>query len=114
MSEDTGHRRLLIDCERLHCRWPVDGSGADLMVCGDLVRDGSPYCPRHHALAYAAPPWKTVSVGAAPRGVVRKVSDAAAGAATTVAKGGINGLAALINAAARKLEAAARRGGAVN
>lgn len=66
---DTPHRRLLIECERQHCRWPVDGAGADLMVCGDLVRDGSSYCERHHIRAYAPPPWRTVSVG----GVVRKV-----------------------------------------
>lgn len=66
----TPHRRLLIECERLHCRWPVDGSGADLVACGDLVRDGSSYCERHHIRAYAPPPWRTVSVG----GVVRKVA----------------------------------------
>lgn len=69
---DTPNRRLLIDCERLHCRWPVDGSGADLMVCGGEVRQGSPYCEAHHVRAYAPPPWKTVSVG----GVVRKVAGA--------------------------------------
>lgn len=66
---DTPHRRLLIDCERQHCRWPVDGAGADLMACGDLVRDGSSYCERHHARAYVPPPWKVASVG----GVVRRV-----------------------------------------
>ena len=65
---DTPHRRLLIDCERLHCRWPVDGGGAHLMVCGDAVQPGSSYCPRHHARAYAPPPWKTASVG----GIVRR------------------------------------------
>ncbi|MFG1277465.1 GcrA family cell cycle regulator [Xanthobacter autotrophicus] len=107
MSEDTGHRRLLIDGERLHCRWPVDGASAELMTCGDLVRDGTPYCEVHHALAYVPPPWRTVSVGGAPRGVVRKVSDAATGAAA----GAVNGLAVTINAVARRLEAAARRGG---
>ncbi|MFG1339583.1 GcrA family cell cycle regulator [Xanthobacter autotrophicus] len=67
MSEDTGDHRLLIDCERLHCRWPVDGSGADLVVCGDLVRDGSSYCEAHHARAHVPPPWRTVSVGGAAR-----------------------------------------------
>jgi len=64
-SSDTPHRRLLIDCERLHCRWPVDGAGADLAVCGDLVRDGSSYCGRLHARAYAPPPWRAVVVGGA-------------------------------------------------
>lgn len=71
---DTPHRRLLIDCERLHCRWPVDGAGADLMVCGDAARPGSSYCGRHHIRAYAPPPWKTVSVG----GVVLRTDGAAA------------------------------------
>jgi len=70
---DTPHRRLLIDCERLHCRWPVDGSGADLVACGDMVQPGSSYCERHHARAYAPPPWRTVSVG----GVVRRADGAA-------------------------------------
>lgn len=67
---DTPHRRLLIDCERLHCRWPIDGFGADLMACGDATRKNSPYCPAHHARAYVPPPWRTASVG----GVVRKVA----------------------------------------
>lgn len=63
----TPHRRLLIDCERHHCRWPVDGAGADLMACGDAARPGSSYCPKHHARAYAPPPWKTASVGGVRR-----------------------------------------------
>lgn len=70
---DTPHRRFLIDCERLHCRWPVDGAGAALMACGDAVQPCSSYCERHHARAHVPPPWRTVSVG----GVVRRVDGAA-------------------------------------
>jgi len=78
MSEDTPHRRLLIDCAA------------------------------HHAFASVPPPWKTASVGGAPRGVVRKVTDAATNVATGVAAGAVNGLAVTINGVARALEAAAR------
>lgn len=42
------------------CKWPISGSGADMMVCGD-VRDEArgehcPYCPRHAEVAYQPPP----------------------------------------------------------
>lgn len=55
------------------------------------------------------PPWKTVSIGGTPRGVVRKVKDAAAGAATGLAAGAVNALAVTINGVARALEAVVRR-----
>jgi GcrA cell cycle regulator len=34
------------------CAWPVDGQGADLMACGQPVREGSSYCGTHHRLAW--------------------------------------------------------------
>ncbi len=36
------------------CRWPLTGSGADLVMCGQRSGDGT-YCGQHHALAFTAP-----------------------------------------------------------
>jgi hypothetical protein len=36
------------------CRWPLTGSGADLVMCGQKSGDAT-YCGTHHALAFTAP-----------------------------------------------------------
>lgn len=36
------------------CRWPLTGSGADLVMCGQRSGDAT-YCGTHHALAFSAP-----------------------------------------------------------
>lgn len=36
------------------CRWPLTGSGADLVMCGQRSGDAT-YCGQHHALAFTAP-----------------------------------------------------------
>lgn len=36
------------------CRWPLTGSGADLVMCGQKSGDAT-YCGKHMALAYSAP-----------------------------------------------------------
>lgn len=36
------------------CKWPVGGSGADTLCCGEPKADSGSYCPTHHAVAHVA------------------------------------------------------------
>lgn len=40
----------VLDANLRHCRWPV--SEDNKTWCGCRIKDGSVYCPAHHALAY--------------------------------------------------------------
>jgi hypothetical protein len=42
----------LFDATPVQCRFPVAGSGLDLMVCGDRKRLGRVYCAAHCQIAY--------------------------------------------------------------
>ena len=51
-AERCAHPRTFISLERGMCRWPVSGSGADMMCCaGEAVPFGS-YCVDHAKRAY--------------------------------------------------------------
>jgi GcrA cell cycle regulator len=50
----------LLDLDNEHCRWPVDGPDgtiAQRRFCGrQTAHDLTPYCARHHAVAYIGRP----------------------------------------------------------
>jgi hypothetical protein len=48
-----GGRPFLEASTERRCLWPLDGAGADLLVCGEARWPGStyPYCQRHHTAA---------------------------------------------------------------
>ncbi|MEP9378409.1 GcrA family cell cycle regulator [Aquabacter sp. CN5-332] len=62
---------LLASTTGWQCRWPVDGEGLTLEVCGAKAPEGQSYCRRHHCMAYRPaghpprPPFDT-SIARAP------------------------------------------------
>jgi len=50
----------LLDLKEGHCRWPIDaphGAAASRRFCGcQRAHDLTPYCARHHAVAYTGRP----------------------------------------------------------
>ena len=43
----------LIDLSERMCKWPIgDPKEADFSFCGRTIRQGTPYCPEHAAMAY--------------------------------------------------------------
>lgn len=49
---DTGPFFSLMAVPKDRCRWPVDGVGAGLFVCGAPAEPKRPYCPPHCCRAY--------------------------------------------------------------
>lgn len=44
---------LFLESREGQCRFPVsDEPNLEMMVCGDLTKKGSSYCPKCHALVY--------------------------------------------------------------
>lgn len=58
-----------IDSTDETCKWPIDNPSANMLVCGDPVRDqfGCPYCAAHSRIAYkpysGPKPWVPGRVG---------------------------------------------------
>lgn len=46
----------LMDLEAGMCRFPLKPGGEEQVFCAAKVKDGSPYCPHHHAVAYVPEP----------------------------------------------------------
>jgi len=46
--------RALVEIERGECRFPVNDApnGRHFLFCGDVAREGKPYCTNHCRLAY--------------------------------------------------------------
>jgi len=50
--EKPATRVLTHEIENHHCRWPVDGTGAETLFCGANQVEGSSYCAQHSRMAY--------------------------------------------------------------
>jgi GcrA cell cycle regulator len=54
--ENQASRVQTHELEHRHCRWPVEGAGAETLFCGADKLADLPYCARHSRMAYHSAP----------------------------------------------------------
>lgn len=51
----AAQRCTILELTSTTCRYPVASAGLDTQFCGGQSMERSPYCRRHHSVAYAGP-----------------------------------------------------------
>lgn len=60
--------KTLTELEMTECRWPLDDTlnGKHIFCAAPKKGGGSPYCARHHAMAYTRAPKRLPAASGAP------------------------------------------------